>query len=127
MIRLISLLFYRYVKEWLCLMVIGDIIEADDKGTAFFLPVHGRKSLTTQGGLDNYGIAAAGIPMFVSGGFDSVVNAAKEAGPKGSYTINPPLRISPDSVTIHRAPTVHSSDRRKISSGKIESSGYVWR
>ena len=65
-------------------MVIGDIIETDDKGTAFFLPVHRRKSLTTQGGLGNYGVAAAGIPVFASG-FDCVVNAAKEAGPKGIY------------------------------------------
>ncbi|XP_072037116.1 S-adenosylmethionine-dependent methyltransferase Rv2258c-like [Amphiura filiformis] len=72
----------RYVQEWLGLMVIADIIDADDKGTAFFLPLHRRKNLTAEGGVGNIGIPAAGIPTFMKG-FEYVINAAKEAGPNG--------------------------------------------
>lgn len=72
----------RYVKEWMGLMVVGDIIDADSTGSRFFLPVHRRKYLTAEGDLQNCSILANGLQFFLRG-FDYAVDAAKPSGPDG--------------------------------------------
>ena len=68
-------------------MVVSDIIDADDTGTLFYLPVHRRTNLTSKGGMSNFGFLAQAVPLFLKG-YDFVLEASKQSGPPGIAEID---------------------------------------
>jgi len=65
----------RYIREWLGIMVCGDIIElsqSDDGQEVFFLPPEHGELITTRAGQANMGVYTQEIPLLAQSAYDHV-------------------------------------------------------
>jgi SAM-dependent methyltransferase len=69
----------RYVREWLGAMVVGGIVECDESGTLFTLPVEHAACITRDAGADNMAVFAQYIPL-LGGIEDRIVDCFENGG-----------------------------------------------
>lgn len=69
----------RYVREWLGAMVTGRVVDVDDAGERFCLPVEHAAFLTRIAGADNLAVFAQYIPL-LAGVEDDIVECFKAGG-----------------------------------------------
>ena len=74
---------FRYVREWLNLMTVGDILKVDPTGHEYFLPHHRRPVLAGQSSSSVAGYMCRSLPMFAHP-YDTLLKAFKEDGPLGT-------------------------------------------